>query len=221
MSVSFGKVYYFPTQTVSNNSQLILDSLRRYLQASKWKTQVAIQRLESTLKWRRDYGLYDYLTSDLISIEVCQISFFSLDSYDTIRSNYAEGRDRKTRCVRIRYQRPSYILHDSQSAKHRREPSTNAVHRLAPWTVYRLDAPRDRVRSLISLLPCFAWLESETLPSWPTMTIKTRIHPWAWHALSSIPSKTITRNVWVSASWFTSHSLSTSSWKFSHLLWIL
>jgi len=77
MNVSFGKVYYFPTQTVSNNnSQLILDSLRRYLQASKWKTQVAIQRLESTLKWRRDYGLYDYLTSDLISIEVCQISFF-------------------------------------------------------------------------------------------------------------------------------------------------
>jgi len=75
----YPSVRYIISQTVSNNnSQLVLDSLRRYLQASKWKTQVAIQRLESTLKWRRDYGLYDYLTSDLISIEVCQISFLWL-----------------------------------------------------------------------------------------------------------------------------------------------
>jgi len=75
----YPSVRYIISQTVSNNnSQLVLDSLRRYLQASKWKTQVAIQRLESTLKWRRDYGLYDYLTGDLISIEVCQISFLWL-----------------------------------------------------------------------------------------------------------------------------------------------
>lgn len=150
--LAFVWVYPSVRHIISNsNPRLILDSLRRYLRASKWKTQVVIQRLESTLKWRRDYGLYDYLTSDLISIEVCQISFFfGLDSYDTIRSNYSEGWDRKTRCVRIRYQRPSYILHDSQSPKHRREPSTNAVHRLVPWTVYRLDASRYRVRSLSS-----------------------------------------------------------------------
>ncbi|KAJ3564306.1 hypothetical protein NP233_g8380 [Leucocoprinus birnbaumii] len=48
---------------------LSYECILRYLRASKWKTQVAIQRLESTLKWRREYGLYDFLTSDLISVE--------------------------------------------------------------------------------------------------------------------------------------------------------
>lgn len=62
-----------------------LDSLHRYLRASKWKTQVAIQRLESTLKWRREYGLYDFLTNDLISIEVCQILFFRMSTSAFIR----------------------------------------------------------------------------------------------------------------------------------------
>ncbi|KAK1225009.1 Phosphatidylinositol transfer protein (PITP) [Marasmius sp. AFHP31] len=34
----------------------------RYLRASKWKVNQAIQRLESTLKWRREYGLYTHIT---------------------------------------------------------------------------------------------------------------------------------------------------------------
>ncbi|KAG7089517.1 hypothetical protein E1B28_011193 [Marasmius oreades] len=35
----------------------------RYLRATKWKVSQAIQRLESTLKWRREYGLYNHITA--------------------------------------------------------------------------------------------------------------------------------------------------------------
>jgi len=38
---------------------LSCECLLRYLRASKWKTQTAIQRLGQTLKWRREFGLYD------------------------------------------------------------------------------------------------------------------------------------------------------------------
>ncbi|KAF9267820.1 CRAL/TRIO domain-containing protein [Marasmius fiardii PR-910] len=34
----------------------------RYLRATKWKVSQAVQRLESTLKWRREYGLYTHIT---------------------------------------------------------------------------------------------------------------------------------------------------------------
>ncbi len=64
MSVSVGK------RIISYSTTNNLNSLCRYLRASKWKTHVAIQRLESTLKWRREYGIYDTLTSDLVSVEV-------------------------------------------------------------------------------------------------------------------------------------------------------
>lgn len=43
----------------------------RYLRATKWKTSTAaIQRLEVTLKWRREYGIYDVLTAEHIEPEV-------------------------------------------------------------------------------------------------------------------------------------------------------
>ncbi|KAH6913445.1 CRAL-TRIO domain-containing protein [Coprinopsis sp. MPI-PUGE-AT-0042] len=45
------------------------DCLLRYLRASKWNTHVAAQKLESTLKWRREYGLYDSLTASSIEHE--------------------------------------------------------------------------------------------------------------------------------------------------------
>lgn len=34
-----------------------------YLRASKWVVPTCIQRLEQTLKWRRDYGLYDTINA--------------------------------------------------------------------------------------------------------------------------------------------------------------
>ena len=37
----------------------------RYLRASKWKPVTAINRIEITLKWRREYGLYDIPDSKL------------------------------------------------------------------------------------------------------------------------------------------------------------
>ncbi|TFK75199.1 CRAL/TRIO domain-containing protein [Pluteus cervinus] len=39
------------------------ECLLRYLRASKWKTDAAIQRLEQTLKWRREFGLYDRIVT--------------------------------------------------------------------------------------------------------------------------------------------------------------
>lgn len=36
------------------------DIICRYLRATKWESpQKAIKRLEETLQWRRDFGLYD------------------------------------------------------------------------------------------------------------------------------------------------------------------
>ena len=42
----------------------------RYLRASKWKLDTAITRIEKTLKWRREFGLYDILDANFIEFEV-------------------------------------------------------------------------------------------------------------------------------------------------------
>ncbi|KAJ3761027.1 CRAL/TRIO domain-containing protein [Lentinula raphanica] len=41
----------------------------RYLRATKWKVDDAIKRLESTLKWRREFGLYAHITPEYIEPE--------------------------------------------------------------------------------------------------------------------------------------------------------
>ncbi|KAL0563608.1 Phosphatidylinositol transfer protein (PITP) [Marasmius crinis-equi] len=41
----------------------------RYLRATRWKLSQAIARLEATLKWRRDYGLYTHLTGPHVEPE--------------------------------------------------------------------------------------------------------------------------------------------------------
>ncbi|KAJ7285060.1 CRAL-TRIO domain-containing protein, partial [Mycena rebaudengoi] len=48
---------------------LSYECILRYLRASKWKVSTAIQRLEATLKWRREYGVYDVVTADLVEPE--------------------------------------------------------------------------------------------------------------------------------------------------------
>ena len=54
---------------------IILKFLKRYLRATKWNSaNVAIERLEGTLKWRREYGIYD-MTAEHVEPEV---SFFLL-----------------------------------------------------------------------------------------------------------------------------------------------
>ncbi|KAJ2920529.1 hypothetical protein H1R20_g16568, partial [Candolleomyces eurysporus] len=45
------------------------ECILRYLRASKWKTATAITRTEATLKWRREFGWYDSITSELIEPE--------------------------------------------------------------------------------------------------------------------------------------------------------
>ncbi|EKM78889.1 hypothetical protein AGABI1DRAFT_107340 [Agaricus bisporus var. burnettii JB137-S8] len=48
---------------------LSYECILRYLRASKWKSEMAIERLENTLNWRREFGIYDLITNDYISIE--------------------------------------------------------------------------------------------------------------------------------------------------------
>jgi hypothetical protein len=60
------------------------ECLLRYLRATKWLEKTAIQRLEETLKWRREFGLYDLITADYIEPEAVtgkEIIF----GYDTSR----------------------------------------------------------------------------------------------------------------------------------------
>ncbi|KAG8806061.1 hypothetical protein FRC18_006307 [Serendipita sp. 400] len=45
------------------------DCILRFLRATKWEVPEAIQRLESTLRWRREYGLYTDLTAELVEPE--------------------------------------------------------------------------------------------------------------------------------------------------------
>ncbi|KLO17413.1 CRAL/TRIO domain-containing protein, partial [Schizopora paradoxa] len=40
------------------------ECIQRYLRASKWVLHTAIERLEDTLKWRREYGFYDGTLSE-------------------------------------------------------------------------------------------------------------------------------------------------------------
>ncbi|KAJ6531871.1 CRAL/TRIO domain-containing protein [Mycena capillaripes] len=48
---------------------LSYECILRYLRASKWKVDVAIHRLEETLKWRREYGIYDAVTAEHVEPE--------------------------------------------------------------------------------------------------------------------------------------------------------
>ncbi|KAJ7455385.1 CRAL/TRIO domain-containing protein [Mycena galericulata] len=48
---------------------LSYECILRYLRASKWKVDIAIHRLEATLKWRREFGIYDTLTAEFVEPE--------------------------------------------------------------------------------------------------------------------------------------------------------
>ncbi|KAF4613495.1 hypothetical protein D9613_007525 [Agrocybe pediades] len=45
------------------------ECLLRYLRASKWKVSTSIERIEATLKWRREFGLYDKVTASHVEPE--------------------------------------------------------------------------------------------------------------------------------------------------------
>lgn len=59
-----------PTDPITDDERMWLtrECLLRYLRASKWNVAQAEQRLQSTLTWRREYGM-EKLTPDYISIE--------------------------------------------------------------------------------------------------------------------------------------------------------
>lgn len=48
--------------------------LTRFLRGSRWKAPDTIQRLEATLKWRRDFGLYTRVNANLVEKEASLIT---------------------------------------------------------------------------------------------------------------------------------------------------
>ncbi|KAG1729620.1 CRAL-TRIO domain-containing protein [Suillus paluster] len=61
---------------------LSYECLLRYLRATKWDANEAIKRLEDTLKWRRDFGIYDKITPEHVEPEGTTGKEF-LFGYDT------------------------------------------------------------------------------------------------------------------------------------------
>ncbi|KAG2035216.1 CRAL/TRIO domain-containing protein [Suillus americanus] len=55
--------------TVDEKFWLSYECLLRYLRATNWNADVAIKRLEDTLKWRREFGIYDRITAEYIEPE--------------------------------------------------------------------------------------------------------------------------------------------------------
>ena len=51
------------------------DCILRFLRASKWILPTAIERLEATLKWRREYGVYALITAEHVEPEVCKFVY--------------------------------------------------------------------------------------------------------------------------------------------------
>ena len=222
MSVSFGKVYYFSNrqqQQLPTGSWLIaqvppglqMENPSGYPEAREY-TQME-ERLRSL--WLLDK--WPHLHRGMSNFFFMAWTHMILLSLTILKGETGKlvvfGFDIKGR--------PIFYMIPSRQNKRALDKCSTPSGSLNGVSTWCLPGPITFSHLPSPMLRLIKWHESETLPSWLTMTIKTRIHPWAWHALSSTPSKTITRSVWVSASWFTSHSLSTSSWKFSRLLWIL
>ena len=56
------KAGYCPTDTPFTSP--------RFLRATRWNAANCIKKLEATLKWRREYGIYDTLTAESIQEHV-------------------------------------------------------------------------------------------------------------------------------------------------------
>lgn len=59
----------------------------RFLRASKWKKEIAISRLENTLKWRREYGIYgDVVNAEHVEPEVRVSITADIESHTRIQA---------------------------------------------------------------------------------------------------------------------------------------
>ncbi|KAI6042522.1 CRAL TRIO domain-containing protein [Pisolithus marmoratus] len=71
-----------PKLTEEECMWLSYECILRYIRAAKHDVAVAIKRIEDTLKWRRDFGIYDILTAELVEPEAVTGKQF-LFGYDT------------------------------------------------------------------------------------------------------------------------------------------
>ncbi|KAG1839542.1 CRAL TRIO domain-containing protein [Suillus subalutaceus] len=68
--------------TVDEKFWLSYECLLRYLRATNWNANAAIKRLEDTLKWRREFGIYDKITAEYLEPEAKDGKGF-IFGYDT------------------------------------------------------------------------------------------------------------------------------------------
>jgi hypothetical protein len=124
-----------------------------YLRASKWVLEKATQRLEATLKWRREYGVYTIVTAEHVEPEVSQferkgricITFYLHPSLTNLGSHWEAG------CLRLRCHRETRVIHVPEPPKHRRGHSADTVCGLDDGVLYRSHGPRRRVSTNATL----------------------------------------------------------------------
>ncbi|KAG2051416.1 CRAL/TRIO domain-containing protein [Suillus hirtellus] len=68
--------------TVDEKFWLSYECLLRFLRATNWNADTTIKRLEDTLKWRREFGIYDKITPECVEPEATTGKAF-LFGYDT------------------------------------------------------------------------------------------------------------------------------------------
>jgi hypothetical protein len=64
-----GGIEDHPSLTEEEKFWLTKECLLRYLRASKWHLGTALARVESTMKWRREFGIYDEMTPEYVEPE--------------------------------------------------------------------------------------------------------------------------------------------------------
>jgi phosphatidylinositol/phosphatidylcholine transfer protein len=73
----------------------------RDLNASKWVLQTAIHRLEETLKWRREYGVYD-ITAEHVEPEVLlQLAYATCYLIRSPSGGHRQGNNIWLRCMHV------------------------------------------------------------------------------------------------------------------------
>jgi hypothetical protein len=83
-------INYSPLRSLPTDGLPIFHT--RFLRGTRWKHFEAIQRLENTLKWRREFGLYSHLTTDRVEQEVQPLFTASFHMHVSNGSDFEQAR---------------------------------------------------------------------------------------------------------------------------------
>ena len=130
-----------------------------YLRATKWNSaKAAIQRLEGTLKWRREFGIDD-ISADAVEPEVGSHIFAVPYRSQTLINVFRTGGNGERSRVWLRHASQARRVHDAQPSKYRRVSPSDKVYILGDGARVGTHRSRRRVsvpsssppRALVSL----------------------------------------------------------------------